>query len=247
MSSSSSDSKDANLNLLQSAVDTSFISDDMFSEGILIFYFSHHSYYFILRTFFCFHSGASSTAESIDITSLRKSQTPKSQRGIDLNVPISMQDFFYKKMSKKINNSIEFVEVSSKKSKKKKAIQDEIGCVRLLRDTDPIKAIDFLPEVVDRPFEDRKPELKRRIVEPDNYSDEEKLKLALIDSESIIQQTESWKPKKVKSNKLFKYREKNSILYAIEPENEFSALRKKNNWCESKIAKFPWKKQAKNL
>lgn len=160
-----------------------------------------------------------------------------------------MQDFVYKKMSNKINNSIEFVEVSSKKSKKKKAEQDELGCVRLLSDTDPITAIDFVPEVVDRPVDCKKPEIKRRIVEPDEYNDEEKLKLASIDSDSILQQTETknWKPKKVKPNKLFKYREKNSILYAIEPENEFSALRKKNNWCESKIAKFPWKKHAKNL
>lgn len=218
-----------------------------------------------MRTFYFHSDDASSISELNDITSPSKSQpikssttaqTLKSQRYIehdeiesDLNVPKSMQDFIYKKMSKKINNSIEFVEVSSKKSKKKKATQDELGCVRLLSDTDPITSIDFVPEVIDPPMEAKKPKIKRRIVEPDEYNDEEKLKLASIDSDSVLQQTEtkSWKPKKVKPNKLFKYREKNSILYAIEPENEFTSLRKKNNWSESKISKFPWKKHAKNL
>lgn len=154
-------------------------------------------------------------------------------------------------MSKKIDESIEFVEISTKKIKKRKIAQDVSSscCVRLLSDTDPIISIDFVPEVNVKPVEGRKPEIKRRIVEPDEYNDEEKLKLASIDSQSILQQTETknWKPKKVKSNKLFKYRERNSILYSIEPENEFTTLRKKNNWCESKIAKFPWKNHAKNI
>ncbi|XP_055322699.1 uncharacterized protein LOC129578336 [Sitodiplosis mosellana] len=242
MSSSSSDSEDENLDLLREAVDTSFISDGMFAKG------------------------KSSTEDLKDITSPPKCElikpnktsvtTLKSQRYIehdesesDLNVPKSMQDFVYKKMSKKINDSIEFVEVSTKKSKKRKSAQDEIGCVRLLSDTDPITAIDFQPEINDKPVEGKKLEVKRRIVEPDVYNDEEKVKMVSIDGESILQQTEtkSWKPKKVKPNKLFKYREKNAVLYAIEPKNEFTALRKKNNWCESKIAKFPWKNHAKKL
>lgn len=150
-------------------------------------------------------------------------------------------------MSKKIEDSIEFVEVSTKKSKKRKDGQEQIGCVRLLSDTDPITAIDFVPEVTDGPIAGKKLEVKRRTIEPDEYNDEEKLKMASVDGESILQQidTKDWKPKKVKPNKLFKYREKNAVLYAIEPENEFTALRKKNNWCESKIAKFPWKNHAK--
>lgn len=180
----------------------------------------------------------------------------KSQRKIDheeiesdLNVPKSMQDFVYKKMSKKIEDSIEFVEVSTKKSKKRKEGKDQIGSVRLLSDTDPITKIDFVPEVVDGPIQNKKLEVKRRIVEPDEYNDEEKFRMASIDGESILQQTETknWKPKKIKPNKLFKYREKNAVLYAIEPENEFTALRKKNNWCESKISKFPWKSLSKKL
>lgn len=211
-----------------------------------------------------FVSGKSSAEDLKDITSPRESEpikpyknpskTLKSQRYIehdeiesDLNVPKSMQDFVYKKMSKKIEESIEFVEVSTKKSKKRKDEQDQISGVRLLSDTDPITAIDFVPKLSDVSIESKKLEVKRRIIEPDEYNDEEKFKMASIDGESILQQTETknWKQKEVKPNKLFKYREKNAVLYAIDPENEFSALRKKNNWCESRIAKFPWKNHAK--
>lgn len=126
-----------------------------------------------------------------------------------------MQDFVYKKMSKKINNSIEFIEVSSKKSKKKKANQDELGCVRLLSDTDPITAIDFVPEVVDRPVDYKKPEIKRRIVEPEEYNDEEKLKLTSIDSDSILQQTETKYGNQKKSNQINCSNIVKKILYCM--------------------------------
>lgn len=218
-----------------------------------------------IRNFRTSLSGVSSTDEIKNITSPPKSdplqlttpsKTLKSQRYIehneietDLNIPKSMQDFVYKKMSKKIDDSIEFVEVTTKKSKKRKTDHVDLGCVRLLNDTEPINSIDFTPEVNEESAVAKPVEIKRRIIEPDKYSDEEKLKLASVEGESILQQTETknWKPKKERPNKLFKYREKNKILYAIEPENEFTALRKKNNWCESKIAKFPWKNHAKNL
>lgn len=161
----------------------------------------------------------------------------------DLNVSKSMQDFVYKKMSKKIGDSIEFVEICPKSTKKRK--KDDVGnCVRLLKDTAPIKHIDFMPESLTNPTVGKKLEVKRRIVEPDGYDDDEKLKMVSVDGEQILKQTETkgWKSKKIKPNKLFNYHEKNSVLYYIEPSNEFTALRKKNNWTESKIANFPWKK-----
>lgn len=154
-----------------------------------------------------------------------------------------MQDFVYKKMSKKIGDSIEFVENAPKSTKERK--KDDLGnCVCLLKDTDPIKHIDFMPESLTNPTVGKKIEIKRRIVEPDGYDDDEKLKMVSVDGEQILKQTETkgWKSKKIKPNKLFNYHEKNSVLYNIEPSNEFTALRKKNNWTESKIANFPWKK-----
>lgn len=176
----------------------------------------------------------------------------KSQRHIDhdeieadLNVPKSMQDFIYKKMAKKIADSIEFVETVPKKEKKRKQNGNATNecCVRLLKDTDPITKIEV---ELDVPLESNKrPKLKikRREVEADVYSHEEKIKMAAIDAERILQQTDTkgWKSKKPKSHKLFEYRAKKSVLNLVEPTNEFSALRKKNEWNESKIANSPWK------
>lgn len=177
----------------------------------------------------------------------------KSQRYIehddieaDLHVPESMQDFVYRKMQKKIEDSIEFVEMSTKKPKKKKSSDVGTG-IRLLKGTDPITQIDFVSESLGKEIARKKPEIKRRIVEPDDYDSEEKLKIVCVDGERILNQTETkgWQSKKAKPNKEFNYREKNSVLYFVEPSNEFSALRKKNNWSESKIANFPWKNQKK--
>lgn len=176
--------------------------------------------------------------------------TLKSQRYIDhdeieadLKVTKSMQDFVFKKMSKKIEDSIEFVEVPPKKKKKKIMLPNETCCVRLLKDTEPITKIDLITEDDMRSVNNKKIELKRRLVEPDNYNDEEKIKLVAVDGESILKQLEikSWKSKKSRQNKVFHYRKNKTVLHFIEPENEFSALRKKNNWDESKIANSPWK------
>lgn len=154
-----------------------------------------------------------------------------------------MQDFVFKKMSKKIEDSIEFVEVPPKKKTKKNMLPNETCCVRLLKDTEPITKIDLITEDDMKSVNNKKIELKRRLVEPDNYNDEEKIKLVAVDGESILKQLEikSWKSKKSRQNKVFNYRKNKTVLHFIEPENEFSALRKKNNWDESKIANSPWK------
>lgn len=181
-------------------------------------------------------------------------QQLKSQRNIDseeietdLNVPKSMQDFIYKKMSKKIAESVEFVESDVKKKKKAKKTTEIAACVRLLKDTEPITQINFEPDNDDPPIKRKIVKIKRRIIEPDTYDDSDKLKMVAIDGEHVLKNTETkqWKPKKIKPNKLFNYREKKSVLYLVEPDNEFSALRKKNNWSESKIAHFPWKNHMK--
>lgn len=156
----------------------------------------------------------------------------------DLQVPKTMQDFVYKKMSKKIDESIEFVTVDKRTKRKQKEEKCDIG-VRLLSDTELITEIDILEtkiEIVKR----AKPKIQRRIIEEDNETEKEKLRLTAIDGQSILKQTEikHWKPRKIRPNKLFMYREKNAKLFLIEPENEFSKLRKKNNWSENKISTF---------
>lgn len=158
-----------------------------------------------------------------------------------------MQDFVYKKMAMKIANSVEFVEIKPKKVKKREQNDVSNGCyVRLLKDTDPITKIDVEPDIL---FDkSAKLEIKRRLIEPDNYNLDEKIKMAAIDGARVLQQidTKGWKSKKPKPHKIFNYRAKKSILHCVEPSNEFSALRKKNNWNESKIANSQRKKQQKN-
>lgn len=193
-----------------------------------------------------------------------KSNVPtvqKSQRYIDheeieddLNISEPMQEFVYKKLSERINDAIEFVEVPTKKIKKDKhkVVEEVTGGVRLLNDTDIIQDKDYLDveplqnELIGQSVT-RKPTIKRRIIEPDELGKDEKLKLCVIEGDEIIQQTEtkSWKPKKVRPEKVFNYREKKSVLYLQEPQNEFTALRKKNNWTENKIANF-YKNQKKS-
>lgn len=178
------------------------------------------------------------------LPTLSGAQPLKSQRFIehddietDLNVPKSMQEFIYKKMSQKIADSIQFVDV--KKNKQEMEMHQKAGCVRLLRNMDPITSIgDELQESTNS-GKRKTFRVKRRLVEPDEYNFDEKMKLASIDGESILQQldTKSY-PNKIKANKVFNYREKKSTLHYIEPDNEFSKLRRKNKWNESKIANF---------
>lgn len=166
----------------------------------------------------------------------------------DSKISQPKQDFVYKKLSKRINESIEFVEVlTQKKNKDKhKAVEEAVAGVRLLNDTDIIQRIDYYLDDERLQTElivqaaTKKPKIKRRIIEPDGLVEDEKLKLSVIEGVKILQQTETkaWKPKKNRPHKVFYYREKKSVLYLQEPQNEFTALRKKNNWTESKIENF---------
>lgn len=171
----------------------------------------------------------------------------KSQRYLDLDgdetdlkVPKTMQDFVYKKMSKTIENSIEFVQLPDEKPKKRK----ETFKVKLLNDTDPIQHYESnFSEFT--PIKQVKPEIKMRVIEHDQVSETDKFRMAAVDGNEIILQkeTKDWKQKKIKPDKFYRYKEKNNLLYLIEAENEFTKLRKKNNWSESKIAGFRQKKK----
>lgn len=148
-------------------------------------------------------------------------------------------------MSTNIESSVEFVDIPVKK---KTAKQTGSGGVKLLSDTEPITHIGPIEIGEDRlnncPVKHSKPKIQRRQIEPDAQTKEEKLRMVVIDGNTILQKAEiqHWKQRKIISNKMFNYREKNSVLYLVEPTNEFSALRKKNNWSENKIAKMKRKK-----
>lgn len=169
-------------------------------------------------------------------------KTPPSQRHIawedgdaDLHVPESMQNFVYKKLSKMIADSVEFVDVDVKPSKKRKT-RGGVPTVKLLKDTAPI---DLDAKIIELDVINQvKPVIKRRLIESDQLVEEDMIKAAVIDADSITKSTECWEEKSGKDRKLFRYREKNGVFYQIEPDNEFTKMRKKNNWIESKIAKF---------
>lgn len=233
MSDSSSSSEDENADLLREAADTLLINDDLFKSGLKEENKSTTS------------TGAAPEPKSTDkLKSERYLEFTEHYN--DLSIPKSMQDFVYKKLSQNIDKIVEFVDVEEgdgvKKKKKNKKVKP---IVKLLNDTDPIE---HLEENVKDNFDfsiekKKKPEIKRRIIEADDYSDEAKWKLSAVDGDSIVNgdHIKCWKKRKNRIGKYFEYREVKNVLYLKEPENEFTAQRKKNNWVESKISK--WKKK----
>lgn len=139
-----------------------------------------------------------------------------------------MQDFISKKLSKIIDNQVEFVEVKPKKLKEK-----EVDYLKLLKDSqDFVK----LEDPGEKQFLKNRKKIKivKRKVEEDEIPDSQKQKAAVINIDQIQEETKSWTSRK--KGKLFEYKEKNSVGYLREPTNEFTKMRNKNNWIESKIS-----------
>lgn len=193
-------------------------------------------------------SEVATTTASAAIDDKPNQPEQKSQRFLDmeeieadLKVPKSMQDFLYKKLSKKIDDSVDFIDIKEKPTKKKEKTK-KVTSVKLLKDTEPIKYLDVVEaDVADwvKPTKRMKLDVKQKIIEPDPYDENEKLRMASIDGRQILEKadTKAWKPRKNAEKKLFHYKEKNAALYLIERDNEFSTARRKNNWDESKIAR----------
>lgn len=162
-----------------------------------------------------------------------------------MHVPKSMQDFVYKKLSMKIADSVDFVEIEGSKKKKKQKQKDksEVGpLVRLLKDTEPIKYLDVTEgDAVDwvKPAKCTKLDIKRKVIEPDKIDESEKIRAAVVEGADILakRDTKAWNTKKSDKKKIFEYKERKSTLHLVEEDNEFSKLRRKNNWDDSKISK----------
>lgn len=224
MSSSSSDSEEENFVKLREVAEVALINDNKLlvkaSKGVKV--------------------------ETINAPGKIDNELTKSERYLDesdhhmdLQVPKSMQDILYRKLSENITKNIEFVEPAPVKRKLPK--QSTKAVVKLLRDTEPIKRFEESVDVdVGFVAKQVKPKIEKRNIEKDDSSCEEKIRLAVIDPSEFANETSKWRTKRIDQNKFYEYRKKNSILYLVEPNNEFSSLRKKNNWSESKIAK--WKR-----
>ncbi|XP_061391648.1 uncharacterized protein LOC133327088 [Musca vetustissima] len=177
----------------------------------------------------------------------KEEDKPKSQRylvdeedttGTDFNLPESMQKHLAKKFNDILKEKYEFCEVVQEESNKKKTKTK--SRVRLLNGfEDYVKPYEEFEYETKGP--DRKPEIKRRIIENTNADDEECLKQIAIDGNDILsgKEMKCWAKKKERKDKIFHYRlGANDICHAKEVVNEFTPIRRKNHWSENKIKDF---------
>lgn len=153
-----------------------------------------------------------------------------------------------KKLSEILQRTYEFCDVSgsiegSKKTKLKSR-------VKLLKgDEYYVKSYEEFEYETKGP--DKKPEIKRRCIDESTELDMPKddiLKLLAIDGNDILsgKEVKFWAVKKERKDKVFHYREgANGIAHAKEVINEFTTLRRKNKWNESKIKDFKRNKTEK--
>jgi len=177
-------------------------------------------------------------------------ETKKSQRYLDtnnkdneLNISDGMKKFVSKKLTKLIEDQICFVEIQTPEIKNlsKPEINEEIG-IRLFSDSDSYLKIDNedenYQEILNNQMKKRKA-IKRQKNDPleNDLSEVEKCKAASIEVEYLLSGEETKQWRKEHRNKEYKYKSIKNKLHFIEPVNEFTKCRKKNNWDESKISR----------
>jgi hypothetical protein len=171
----------------------------------------------------------------------KKEEKPKSLRYLEedeimlqseINVSDNMKSFIGNKMSAIIDNSLEFVELEENSKLKKK--------VEKLRDEDGVQLLKGFPKVtkLEEKFDDivppKKFKVKRKIVENDDLDEKTKIKQSIIDLQEISHETSNWRKRTKNLKEFVTY---GDLAHLKEEENEYTVLRKKNNWHESKISK----------
>lgn len=154
---------------------------------------------------------------------------------VDKELPVteSMQKFMSKKLSDLVAKQTYFVEETP--TKKVSESPNDSG-IRLLKDSHVyVKEENIGNEQIKVP---RAPKRKKKRKICDELTEDEKIQQSVICPDAILNQEDirHWNTKT--KGKIFHYMEKKSKLYLQEPENEFTQIRKKNNWDESKIAKY---------
>ncbi|XP_059612383.1 uncharacterized protein LOC132258876 [Phlebotomus argentipes] len=150
----------------------------------------------------------------------------------ELIVTESMKKFMSRKLSDLVAKKTCFVdEVSNAPG----TSDLDLSGIRLLKDSQ-----EFIKETSNPREEEisiKKPQRKKR-KRTDEPSEEEKIQQSSVSPDLILSQSDikHWTPKR--RGKVYHYQKKNHKLYLQEPENEFSNLRRKNNWDESKICKY---------
>ena len=144
----------------------------------------------------------------------------------EINTSSTMQQFIGKKLSKLIEDQIEFID------KKTSDNGDEVvDNVRLFNDTEEVVKYITEPNFIENR---RKPKIKRRNVDKQPEAESsEKVHQTAVDVETINEEIKHWnkKPK----HQPIEYKNIKGVGYIREPTNEFTKMRNKNNWSEAKI------------
>lgn len=145
-----------------------------------------------------------------------------------------MQKFVSKKLAKIIENRVEFVDIRCDEHTNIRSdnVQEEINLLE-----DVVLKIDWANNGTTQHSSTTKAEIKKRKLSDVDNGKTERVRLseAVIDLEDVSKEVSNWKTKPKRT--AFEYIEKNGKLFEVEPMNEFSVNRKKNNWDESKISR----------
>ncbi|KAH8338842.1 hypothetical protein KR074_003262 [Drosophila pseudoananassae] len=226
-SDSDTDSEDdAQLRRLREAADTSLLTNSMFQEQP--------------------KPAEDSKQEKLPLQIIRQqdSVSAKSERYLeeqepaacDLKVTQEMQTHIWSKLSNIIQQQIEFCQEEQRPFGSQKSVPDR---VKLVSTADCYLSADAVIEGPRGP--QKKPTIMKRLLPEDSPSKEQNTNLSLIavSGESVLdgKDLDFWAPKKKRANKIFEYKAQGSKLLAVEPANEFTERRRRNNWDESKISK----------
>lgn len=202
---SSSESEDENLKKFAASVDTTVFSNKLYNNNL---------------------EDEDDEKPKVELKSQRTLDVDENIFQSEINVSSTMQNFIGNKLSKLIENQIEFVEVNGSNQE-----DPAIDNVRLLSGTrDVIKFVNEPEYVEDR----KKVAIKRRNADRESeQSEPNKLRMAAIKSDLIQDEVKLWnkKPK----HQLYEYKNIKGIGYIRESQNEYTKARNKNNWIESKI------------
>lgn len=208
---SSSESEDENLKLFAESVDTSVFNNKLYDNNK--------------------NENSSNEDQNEEVKEEQKSQRyldldEEKVLKSDLNISQHMQEFIYKKLSKIIEDKVEFVEKSKKKRLKDEV---EVNNLKLLSDSEETVKFYSTPDFIENR---KKVEIKRRKIDAE-IDDDEKVQKSAIDVEHLKNEIKNCTEKS--RHKPYEYKNIKGIGYLREEPNEYTKIRNKNSWSESKI------------
>lgn len=175
---------------------------------------------------------------SVTAKSNRKVEEPIKE---DIQVTPSMQNYVAKKLSNLIENKVQFVEIEAAETEQQLTLPEDNDYDGIRLFSNSITPLCSLLST-DEPqpgSQTKKPTRKRKSRVRDTSPDETiKISESVIDPAYILDQVEvrGWHHNETRLNKRVDcYNLRNGQLYPVEPCNEFSKLKKKNNWEYKKI------------